>query len=171
MDYNCWISAVLTLKINSDNFAEQLLSKLTTISCKRGKSWNLEKLYWRKEETPMEGISVWRDSYVGETLICFESIAYYFALIQIFGDICTFSPLLRVMSHPEQNPCITKQLDQKAPVMQQGSNAPYLLLRWEMEGKEGVWKGGAEGSEKAVEEGGVQEQEYDSQINTATLQI
>ena len=27
------------------------------------------------------------------------------------------------MSHPEQNPCITKQLDQKAVVMQRGSNA------------------------------------------------
>lgn len=47
---------------------------------------------------------------------------------KFFGDICTFSPLLlQVMSHPVQNPCITKQLDQKPPVMQQGSVAPYLL--------------------------------------------
>lgn len=63
-----------------------------------------------------------------------------------------FSPLLPVMSHPQQNPCITKQLDQKPPVMQQGSYAPYLLPRWEMEGervsgREGrrIWEGGRGG--------------------------
>lgn len=50
--------------------------------------------------------------------------------------------LLPVMSHPEQNPCITKQLDQKPLVKQQGSVAPYLLLRWEMEGKRvSGWEG------------------------------
>lgn len=97
----------------------------------------------------------------GGILICFEFVACYFALIQIFGDICTFSlpphphpptPFLRVMSHPEQNPSITKQLDQKPPVMQQGSDAPYLLPRWEMEGervsgREGrrIWEGGRGG--------------------------
>lgn len=74
------------------------------------------------------------------------------------------------MSHPEQNPCITKQLDQKAPVMQQGSNPPHLLLRWEMEG-ERVSGRERQGISEAVEERGVQEQEYDSQINTATFHI
>lgn len=43
----------------------------------------------------------------------------------------------------EKNPCITKQLDQKPPVMQQGSVATYLLPRWEMEGERSVWMGGA----------------------------
>lgn len=75
------------------------------------------------------------------------------------------------MSHPKQNPCIIKQLDQKPRVMQQGSNVPYLLPRWEMEGEDGGLDGRGKGSEKAGVERGVQEQEYDSQINTDTLQI
>lgn len=62
--------------------------------------------------------------------ICFEFVACYFALIQILvTSALFFFLLLRVMSHPVQNPCITKQLDQKPPLMQQGSNAPYLLPR------------------------------------------
>lgn len=35
----------------------------------------------------------------------------------------------------------------------------------------GCLEGRGEGSEQAVEEGGLQEQEYDSQINTATFKI
>lgn len=35
----------------------------------------------------------------------------------------------------------------------------------------GCLKGRGKGSKKAVEEGGLQEQEYDSQINTATFKI
>lgn len=78
-------------------------------------------------------------------------------------------PLPPAMSHPERkNPCITKQLDQKPPVMQQGSVAPYLLPRWEMEG-EGVsgWEGPRNGCRGGA--GGLQEQEYESHINTATF--
>lgn len=64
------------------------------------------------------------------SLTCFGFVACHCTLNAIFGEICTFSPfLLSVMSHHKQNPCITKQLDQKPPVMQQGSVAPYLLPR------------------------------------------
>lgn len=98
----------------------------------------------------------------GWTVICFEFVACYFALIQIFCDICTFFfPLLpRVMSHLEQNPCLTKQLDQKPPVMQQGSDAPLPTAAVRNGGGEGKGRcldGRGKGSEKAVEEGGLRE--------------
>lgn len=52
------------------------------------------------------------------------------------------------MSHPERNPCITKQLDRKPPVMQQGSSAPHLLPRWGRgEGEEGGGRGRLSGRE------------------------
>ncbi len=154
MDYNCWNSAVFnTLRINNNNIAEQPFSKLATLS------WDEKKILKSGEIVLKEKTKNWGNNYrfeetavKGGILICFEFVACYFALIQIFGDICTFFFLLRVMSHPEQNPCITKQLDQKPPVMQQGCYAPYLLPRWEMEGesvsgREGrrIWEGGRRG--------------------------
>lgn len=94
-----------------------------------------------------------------------------FCICVNFGDIRTFfsppppfPPLWVIPS--KKNPCITKQLDQKPPVMQQGSVAPYLLPLWEMEG-EGV--SGWEGPRNGCGGGGLQEQEYESHITTATF--
>lgn len=78
------------------------------------------------------------------------------------------------MSHRVQNPCITKQLDQKAPVMQQGSGAPYLLLTAAVRNGGGMdcgrclQKGGTAASQKKpLDEG--RSAEYDSLINISTL--
>lgn len=66
-----------------------------------------------------------------------------------FGDICTFFLSLSWSYESSwiKNPCITKQLDQKPPVMQQGSAAPYLLPRWEMAGESASgWEGPQDGN-------------------------
>lgn len=124
-----------------------------------------------KEENGKGGLSVWRGSYVRRDSNLLWVCCFLFCSHSNFWWHLHFFPiLLQVMSHPVQNPCITKQLDQKAPVMQQGSNPPHLLLRWEMEG-ERVSGRERQGISEAAEERGVQEQEYDSQINTATFHI
>lgn len=59
-----------------------------------------------------------------------------------------FSPtFLELWVILNKNPRITKQLDQKPPVMQQGSVAHYLLPRWEMEGESACgWEGPRDGN-------------------------
>lgn len=78
-------------------------------------------------------------------------VAYCSALFCVFfGDICTFfspPPSWSYESSWIKNPCITKQLYQKPPAIQQGSAAPYLMPRWEMKGDSvSGWEGPQDGN-------------------------
>lgn len=104
------------------------------------KNWNEARLYSKKEELQQrqnikwrKWSSVWKDS----DSWCFQFI-WSLSLLGFFKAtpslFFSFSQVWVILS---KNPYIRKQLDQWAPVMQQGSNASYLLPQWEMDGREG----------------------------------
>lgn len=112
----------------------------------------MEKLYrGKKRKTSLRergNISLKRKLWRGDSNLLWVCCLLFCTHPNFWWHLHFFPPFLQVMSHPEQNPCITKQLDQKPPVMQQGSNAPYLPPLWEMEGervsgREGqrIWEG------------------------------